>query len=291
MRRSLAFAWLLVLGLVACGASDTGRPRERAGSIPPGANAGPDEIVFRVDTRGGFTPYEYQLRLVPAVSVETGGRVIVTGPVTQQYPLHALPNLVTGHLPDHEMQALNELAARLGLLRRVDYGRPAISDAPTTTVTIEVDGHHEQTAYALDLAGDVGAPGLTAAQRDARQRLRRFTTTLTDAANRAATEPYEATEVAVFVRPASAHDDGNGVEAGRADWPLGNLATIGSPHPAGPGADPVYRCAVLTGADARIAFAAAVDATSITQWRSNGRDYTIVWRPLLPDEHACPEAP
>jgi hypothetical protein len=52
---------------------------------------------------------------------------------------------------------------------------------------------------------------------------------------------------------------------------------------------PSTRCAVLRGTDAHTALAAAAHASSITRWRSGSVEYTIVWRPLLPDEHTCPD--
>jgi hypothetical protein len=274
----------IALLLAACGGSvgETDGVKTVTHALPTAADA----VVFRVDTRGGFTSADYQLSIVPQLTAFGDGRVVVTGPTTEQYPPHALPNLLTGRFSQDEMLRLSERAFSLGLFQPRTYGHPGISDAPTTTVTIGVGGRHEQSAYALDFdSGDT--PGLTEAQRDARHRLSTFVQEITDSASRVATEPYVPTAVAVFVRPATATADGSGVTPGQADWPLGDLATIGAPM-ANLGD---YRCAVLTGDDARTALAAAADATSITRWRSNGFDYAITWRPLLADEHTCPNGP
>jgi hypothetical protein len=281
--------------LAACGSS-AGSPRVTTRNLPSGA----DVAVIRVDTRGGLTSPETQLAIVPELSVFGDGRVIVTGPVTEQYPQHALPNLLTGRLPAGILARWIGAASRAGLTgKRVDFGQPGVTDLPTTTVTFTSVppcppeskcgyAHTVQSAYALSFTLD-GAEDqqLTAAQRDARHRLTAFIRTMQHEAVRVATGPYPPSEIAVYVAPAADGDTG-GVRPGRADWPLGNLATIGSHSSTAPVPMPSTRCAVLTGADARVALAAAASASAITRWRSAGADYTIVWRPLLPDEHACP---
>lgn len=285
MRRFLIVSMIpLVLALSACGSASAPLGGNRIGtrSIPAGA----DEVVFRVDTRGGFTPIEYQLRLVPEVTVFGDGRVVVTGPETEQYPPHALPNLLTGTLAPGTMDRLARRAAELDLLSPHHYGDPAVADLPTTTVTIAVDGVHTHEVYALDFSGE-GAPGLAPVERDARAALTSFVDELRTAATEVATDSYAPTEVAVYVQPATAAAGGDpGVEPGRADWPGPDLATLGID--ATPAPMPSVRCAVLTGAAADTALAAARGATSITRWTSNGGEYTVVFRPLLADEHECP---
>lgn len=285
MRRFLIVSMIpLVLALTACGSTSgpVGGNRIGTRTIPTGA----DEVVFRIDTRGGFTPVEYQLRLVPEVTVSGDGRVVVPGPETEQYPPYALPNLLTGTLAPGTIDRLARRAAELDLLSPHHYGDPAVTDLPTTTVTIAVDGVHTHEVYALDVSGQE-APGLTAAERAARAALTTFVEEVRTAATEVATEPYVPTEVAVYVQPATAGTDGDqGVEPGRADWPGRDLAALGVGDPAAP--MPSVRCAVLTGAEADTALAAARDATSITRWSANGAEYTVVFRPLLPDEHECP---
>lgn len=282
MRTRLVIAGLTLL-LAACGSGSSDGGKVQTRTVPTAA----DDVVFRVDTRGGFTTLESQLSIVPQVTVFGDGRVVVTGPTTEQYPPHALSNLLTGTLPASEIARLADRAVELGLLERADYGQPGIADAPSTTVTIGVDGTHEQSAYALDFESG-SMPGLSADDVAARRRLSAFVREVTDAASRVATEPYTPTEVAVVVRPVTGTDDASGVAPGQADWPLASdLATIGTPLPNLDG----YRCAVLTGDDARTALAAAADATSITQWQSGGAAYNVTWRPLLADEHSCPTGP
>lgn len=291
--RLLALGVTVTLSVAACGSSSD-PTRVRTDTIPTGAT----DIVVRVDTRGGLTSREYQLGIVPQLTVFGDGRVVVDGPVTEQYPPHALPNLLTGTLSRAAIVRLVERARRGDLLRTRDFGQPSVKDHPTTSVTF-FDASCPPTAscaapppplraYGLDFTEGGALTGLTPAQRDARRQLRSFIRDATDAATRVATEPYTASAVAIYVRPANPVAADDPVEPGHASWPLGELATIGDPVDQGPGADSVYRCAVLTGADATKALAVAAQATGITRWESGGSEYVIVWRPLLPDEHACP---
>jgi len=294
---SLTVVLTAVLALGA-GACSSGRhvivDRVQPPTIPTGAN----DVVLRVDTRGGFTPVEYQLGIVPGLTVYGDGRVIESGPVTEQYPPHALPNLVTGRLSRDAIGRLVQLAADAELLGpAIDFGRPGVTDMATTEVTINASTCSDraacpaptpQHAYALEFPPVHGDPGLSTAQLAARRRLRSWVAAVDRAATRAATEPYVASEVAVYARPADTVAAGvDGIEPGAADWPLGDLATIGTPI-GGTGANTTYRCAVVRGSDAERVLAAAAGASSITRWRAAGAEYSIVFRPLLPNEHTCP---
>lgn len=294
MRRGatfLAVTVVSVLGVGACGSS-TGPPQVRTRSIPTGAT----DVVIRVDTRGGFTPVEYQLSIVPELTIYGDGRVIVTGPVTEQYPPRALPNLLTGRLDRAAVVALIDRARTDRLLETVDFGEPQITDNPTTTVTVNDGSEHVQRVYALGVESEPhelddptspaalrAALGLTDAQTQSRRRLQDFVTAAENSASRVATEPYASSEVAIYVRPTDPVAADDPVEAGHAAWPLGDLTSFGSSD-----ADTDNRCGVLTGADAATALAAAARATNITRWESGGSTFSIVWRPLLPDEHTCP---
>ena len=294
MRRPITFllAGVVMVATVGCGSS-AATTHITTGSFP----TDPAAVVFRIDARGGFTSPEYQLGIVPQLTVYGDGRVIVEGPVTEQYPPHALPNLLTGTLAHSTLEALTRRAVELDLLHPQSFGSPGVSDMPTTTFTLNVSGHHRLDVYAADFDVVSRDPGVSVAELDSRKRLSTLTRALNDAATAAATEPYAPTAVAVYIANATirglaapdpgAPDSGapdSGVTPGSAVWPLGDLATLGAPDSAALS----YRCAALAGADATTALAAARSATSITRWHSAGGEYTIVWRPLLPDESKCP---
>ncbi len=288
----------LALTTLGCGSSRSGTTRVGTATTFP---TGPTDVVIRVDTRGGYTSEDYQLAIVPELTVYGDGRVVVTGPVTEQYPPHALPNLRTGQIDRSTIAALVRQARSDGMFEKLDFGEPQITDNPTTTVTVNDGKLHVHRVYALGVESELhdeddptspaalkAALGLTDAQTQARRRLQDFVTAAQNSATRAATEPLTVSEIAISVRRATPVAADDPVEPGHESWPLLDLATIGDPIDQGPGADSVYRCAVLTGANATKALAAAATATSITRWQSGGSEYVIVWRPLLPDEHACP---
>ena len=278
-RRTIVIALVAVVALVGCGDDDTGPVVERPGDgdgidHPTGA----DDLVLQVHTAGGLTAPP--LAAIPQVSVYGDGRVIVVGPTTLEYPGAALPNLQQGFLSERELQEVLRAAGAAGLLDddEPDYGDPGITDMPTTEVVINAGGvERDISAYALDFVD--GDDNLEAAQREARQRLRDFLTTV-DAD--VATEGYEADAVAVFVRPFEADDTGDSSAETR-EWPLGDLAGAG--EPALGSSD--LRCLVVEGADAQAVLAAADDARADDPWRSGATEYSIDFRPLLPDETSC----
>ena len=95
------------------------------------------EIVLQVTSGGGFVPIEYNLTLVPQFSLYGDGTVIVTGPVIAIYPGPALPNLQTARVSEETVQAILSAAREAGLFANdVDYGRPQITDVPTTIIAI-----------------------------------------------------------------------------------------------------------------------------------------------------------
>jgi hypothetical protein len=74
---------------------------------------------------------------------------------------------------------------------------------------------------------------------------------------------------------------GTDVQPNKLDWPLGDLSTIGQPvQPEG------FRKAPITGADLDKLRPLLDQATEITIWNSGGKEYNMIFRPLLPDETA-----
>jgi hypothetical protein len=267
MKRTTPLAAMaaVVVALAACGGNSSG------GSVSPGPSTGTDEVVVRVVTSGGFAAESRQPAELPQLSVFRDGRVITEGPTTLQYPGPALPNLQEYRLTDEGRARINDEARDLGLLDdpSPDFGDPGITDQPTTTVTVSVDGRTRRVnVYALDFD-----EGLTAEQRDNRRRLQQFIG--------AAGHPhavgvqvvpgsirrFEPLALAVLVRPSDA------TEGTTRAWPLGDLA----------GAD----CAVFTGSDLAAVLDAARDAREGDPWSSGNATYRLTFRPLLPDERTC----
>ena len=226
---------------------------------------------MRVVVSGGFAAESRQPAQLPQLSVFGDGRVITEGPTTLEYPGPALPNLQEYRLTDEGRARIIDEARDLGLLDdpSPDFGDPGITDQPTTTVTVSVDGRTRRVdVYALDFD-----EGLTAEQRENRRRLQQFIG--------AAGHPhavgvqvvpgsirrYEPLALAVLVRPSDA-------TAGTTRaWPLGDLAGID--------------CAVYTDSDLVTVLDAARDAREGDPWSSGSATYQLDFRPLLPDERTC----
>jgi hypothetical protein len=68
------------------------------------------------------------------------------------------------------------------------------------------------------------------------------------------------------------------------DWPLTEpLATFGRPVPD----QPALRCGTVSGDDLHTLRPLFEQSNELTPWRSDGTSYTLILRPLLPDESGC----
>jgi hypothetical protein len=267
MRRLIAVAAAaaaLVLG--ACG----GRSAGGSGPSPPSGPSG--DLVVRVVTKGGFAAESGGPARLPDLSVFADGRVITEGPTTLEYPGPALPNLEEFRFTRVGLDLVVDEARAAGLLDdpSPDYGDAGITDQPTTTVTVRVEGTTRQVqVYALGLDD-----GLTAEQRENRRRLLQFigfaghphgvgVHVVPDSTRR-----YEPEALAVRAEPFLLD-----IETERRDWPLGDLAGT--------------ECTVVSGADLPAVLDAARTAREDVRWQSAGETYQLDIRPLLPDEHTC----
>jgi hypothetical protein len=270
MHRSLRLICLVSL-LVA--------PASDALASPIAHPTGSREIVVRVTSGGGFVAPSAILGELPAFTLYGDGSVIVPGPVTQVSPGPALAPLLRTRLREPQVQALLRRARAAGLLARgsIDYGDLAsigISDAPTTTLRLNVAGRHViREAYALG----IGANGrLPAAQARAREALSAFIAGLPHGL---AGSHYVPRSVVVYVQRYNRQGAPGGATV---KWPLSSdLASAGTAMSIG------YRCIALSGQPARRVLAALATANDESRWKSGKLEYSLVARPLLPDERDC----
>lgn len=279
--RAAAAASLFLL--VAC-AQDGGD-----GTLPAGAPAprDPDAIALRVDHTGGFvTPGDSVARL-PIVTVYGDGRAIVQGPQPAIYPGPALPNLQVIKISMADVDKLVARATSAGVGTVKDLGQPPIADAPSTRFTVGAEGGPVITeVYALSETADAGS-GLTADQVAARAKLRDLLAAVGDlpttlGVKAGSEQPYEAAALAAIATPYVAPDPatvGKGQPA--VAWPGPALpgTSVGKGLETG--------CVTVTGADTAKVLAAAGKANAATPWTSGGRKWTVILRPLLPDETGC----
>jgi hypothetical protein len=274
---AVAAVTLFLLG--ACARTDAVGAPGASGSPDPSASTAPapaDQLVLRVEQTGGFVGPNARVGRLPQVSVYADGRVITQGPQVAIYPGPALPNVLVQQASPVTVDELVAKGKQLGAAG--DLGRPRVSDATTTTLT--VDGRTIQ-AYALNEA-QPSDPALTAAQREARAKLTAFIdqiSGLSDAKGMPAAQPYRPTAVAVLSTP----------------WVKSELPTqppaVAWPGPALPGqylqAGAKLGCLTVTGADADKVLAAAEKANQQTPWTSASATWSVSFRPLLPDETGC----
>jgi hypothetical protein len=280
-RRLLASLALLALLAVACGRlNDSG-----GGGIdhPTGA----DQPVLRMDTAGGFVPPSYSMRQIPTWSLYGDGRLITQGPQIEIYPPPALPNVLVTPISEDGVQAILQAAKDTGLMGpNADYPYACITDMPVTTFTLVADGQtHVISAYALGQAQGP-CPG---ADTEARDKLAAFQAKLTDLqswlpeGSIGGEKSFDPSELRVYVQPYTGTGDPNLTEPPQA-WPLQTpLATFGE---ASKDLQDT-RCGVVSGADLTTLLPEAQRSNQLTPWTSDGTEYLLIFRPLLPDEHGC----
>jgi hypothetical protein len=267
-------AAVLLLGLAAC-AERTAGPGVPA--LPSSRAAATEGLVLRVEHIGGFVMPSTLVARLPVVSVHADGRVISEGPVVAIYPAPALPNLQVRTIGPGEVQDLVDRALAAGVAETSDLGSPPVADVPTTRFTVvTTEETYVRDAYALWETPEDN--GLTPEQRDARERLTDLLTALTD--HSAATEPYVPEAVAAVASPWI--DPGDGLPQPEQPWP--GPALPGEPT----GGPPDVTCVTATGDEARPLLDAARSANAATPWvTGNGTRWSVLLRPLLPDERGC----
>ena len=264
--------------LTAC-ARDTADGPAAASDVPAGAPAAADDApVIRVKQEGGFVPADRLVGRIPRVSVYADGRLIVEGPQIAIYPGPALPNLQVVQLEKAKLDQLVEQAVAAGVGSGADLGRPGVADVPATVIEVRTaDGVKTTSAEALNEAMP-DDPQLTEAQRQARAKLAGYVEQLTDL-SQTASKPYQAQTLAALTMPWVA--SGEGEQPVATDWP-------GPALPGEPMSDGVKMgCVTVTGAELDKVLAAGAKANQNTPWTSGGKQYSLTFRPLLPDETGC----
>ncbi len=280
-RSLLAPMVIVILFAIAAGVAACGDGAGNKGALehPKGVN----EVVLRVSAGGGFVTPQTNLRSVPQFTLYGDGTIIVTGPMIEIYPGPALPNLQTIKVSEETIQAMLSAAQEAGLLANgVDYGRPGITDMPSTTITVNADGQtYESNIYALGV--DAPSSGLSLEQQQARAAINELVGRFGDVSGfeqGLSWTAYKFESLRIY-SSAAMTDQGTDIQPNKLDWPLGDLSTLGEPtDPEG------YRKAVVTGADLEKLRPLLDQATEITVWNSAAKEYNVVFRPLLPDETA-----
>jgi hypothetical protein len=286
--RSIASLAVFVLLVAAC--ADPA-PGSGDGSAAPGISHGrsADDLVLRWGYEGGFTPPEFQLTNLPAFSLYGDGTIVRPGPQIEIYPGPALPALESLHVDEAGVQAILDAAFDAGLDSvddLTDMASMGIADAAETVFTLRAGGVDRTVrVYAL---GEMGGrlPGMSDDEFEAREALLGLVEDLSSLeswlpqgsiGDAAVDEPGGAR---AFVSPYSGQRD---LPQEAIAWPL-DMSLRGVGEHAGSG----FRCLTVTGEDWSALLAPAVrQANQLTPWTSDGRRYSVSFRPLLPDESGC----
>jgi len=263
-----------------------------AGSRPSPKPVDPDKVIFRVSWDGGFVTPETLLGRVPMVVVYADGRVITQGPVPMIYPGPFMPNLQERTLSPEALDRLVALASEKDLLKDVRYDFPGIADAADTVLAINLDGRsYHVTAYALAEAGIEGeiAPAVEVppADKAGRAAMREFIDALmavheTDYIDQP--HAYEFESLRLYVKSAEIVENSEFPgEQPPITWLLDDLATAGKAidNPS------VDRCLVVDGDDLATVLPLLQGANQLSVFESEGAFYSLVPRPLYPDESGC----
>jgi hypothetical protein len=289
LRAVVTPAALLVLALAACGDDATttvADGSDRGGPVP----AADGDVVVQITVAGGFTTPAAALSTIPQLTLLSDGTVLSPGMVPLIYPGSAITPVQAGTVDEAAIDELLAAARALGLLDGpLDFGEPAISDAPTTTVTIVADGvTHRFDVYALAFdteeptgaassGVDDGGPDGTAVDEVAAAN-RRALADFVAAAEALATgdSVWEPSAIVVTVIGPWQSDPSAPAEP-TIEWPLTAVPPTTGDFP----------CTVVEGTDVGSLSSALAAATEASGWVVGGETYSLAFRPLLPGDRGC----
>ena len=261
----------------------------------PGAGSGIDhstdghDVLVRVAFEGGFVPLEWTYRSLPSFSLYGDGTLVLPGAQIELYPGPALPSISTRTVTEEGIQTTLEEA--LGSIQGVpdemlDMGSVGLADVPTTVITIRA-GDVDRTIKVYGLSELTERPQhMSAEEFQARGQLQQLVTKLEGLATwlpdgSLGTETsYEGSGARLFV---SEYRKGD-LPQEPITWPLQEDL-----HRFGDGAigSEMYRCGIVEGTEWTTLREAASQANELTPWSESGARFSILFRPLLPDERGC----
>jgi hypothetical protein len=260
------------------GGPGSGGPSDPESSAPVTA----DSLVLRIERVGGFVAPDQMLGQLPVVSVYADGRVITQGPQIMIYPGPALPNVLVQQADPAVAAGLAQKGVAAGVQAGADLGQPGVADAPTTRITVATPGGVRTLDAVALTEAQPNDPRLTEPQRAARAKLAAFVQEVTDlsgAAGMPKAVPYQPTAIAAFTRPYAKPENGLPKQPQPVAWP----------GPALPGEmlTGTTGCVTASGDAGAAVLAAAKKANAITPWTSGGKQWSLTFRPLMPDETGC----
>jgi hypothetical protein len=296
MRLKLFGVTVLSLGILAgaCANAPTGDgPGDRGtspgtGATGPTSPSGPGQLVLRIEQIGGFVAVQYNLTRMPMLSLYDDGLYITPGAQIEIYPGPALPALSQQRLSPDAIDLLIQAAIDAGLNKERDLTTMMVSDMPTTVFTLTIDGQTYTTqVYALDFDLGPNPDGMSKDEFQARKDIRAFQAKASDLSwlpDGSVTDQglYQPTALRVFSSPYQPDPE---LTQDPIAWPLTpGLDLFGDSEQSTPGG---MRCGTVDADAAASLLPLAEQANQLTPWTSDGAQYGLLFRPLLPDESGC----
>jgi hypothetical protein len=303
-QRALVPIGLIVLvTMTACSqaggtASPSGGPGTGGITHPAG-----DELVFRIEYKGGFVPPQFLLTSLPSFSLTGDGRVIMQGAQIDIFPGPLMPAVQVRRLTEGGVQTVLEAIAasrQFGGNAEWRGAQNIVADASDTVFTLHAEDRDVVvTVYGLGTVapGIEPPPNFPPAEAAAHLALGTLVDRLTtidqwlptNAWVDAAWHPYEPEAMRLIVRNADADPpDDTGIGNTEIEWPVaGDPAAFGELLEFAE-----LRCGVVTGEDAEAWLAVLSTANQLTRFVGGGHKYEVSVRPVLPDEpETCPAPP
>jgi hypothetical protein len=288
-----AVATAVLVGACTSAGGAPGATASPPGSAAPSGSPAPSpassELVVRVAYEGGFVAPYARLAQPPIVAVYADGRIISPAPVTMEYPGRLVGPLQVRTVGADGVKAILAAAAAAGLAAAdATYPAVGIADAPDTVFVIVKNGTRITTRFGA-LAEGMGAPGGQGSSEPARKAAADFLARLTDPADTfgapaAPTTLYAPTAFQVWVSPGLPAASDPALTQQPVAWPLTTpLASFGTPATPDTGIAGM-RVGVVAGVDAATLEPILARANVLTPFTSGGRTFSLLVRPLLPEE-------
>lgn len=285
----------LALSVGACSASaasipPTAGPTGSQGpSTSPSPAASAAGLVLRAAYQGGFIAPDSLRTRLPIVSVYTDGRILSGGVTPAIYPGPLVPSIVVRSVGPAGVAGILQAAADAGLTGADGtYGPGPAVDAAQTVITVVHDGRQTVSTFSSLQPSQVQpGSGVTddRVPTAAAQLLGRLMASDTFGGTAGPEGVYAPLGFQLFVRPGSPDVSDSSLARPALSWPLATpLASFGKVDTLGPDG---ARVGVVIGADAATLGPILVSATQITPFLSGGSQWTILVKPLLPDEVAA----
>ena len=297
----LAAIGLLAAACTSAGSTPAGSPSAAPSSPPstPATNPSPagspvasssDDLVLRVAYEGGLLAPNAQRAKVPFLSVYADGRIMMTGAVPAIYPGPLMVTLVFRTVGADGAANILAAAAAAGLTGAdTTYPAGPTLDVPDTVITVVHDGRRTVSTFGFlgaDAAG--GPPSSNPASQAiaaASALVGRLSGNDSFGGTVGAEGTYQPLGFQLFVTPGGPQVTDPSLARPAVAWPLATpLASFGKADPLGGNG---ARVGVVSGSDAATLGPILASASQLTGFASGGTEWTIVPRPLLPDEVAA----